>query len=372
MSRREHRSSPDALSAAARDALERAWEWVEQEWINTRRDPVSDAELRCRISACMNSRTKSYRYVLPTQLSAKAADHSLDARCLQASRPGLGSFDARSVCDGAVVPFDREHENVLGGSPEPYVNNPLRCPEVSQQYRSQQRDKIGWDDLCLVLSEVQSRNDPAFTLAVLRQVAVEIYKRLEATRVEYPVPPRASLSRTLQGLRAFLAESSGGTRPQAVATALLKACGQRFAAWCKVESQSPTTADAQSGRVADIECIDDQGRVVMAVEVKDRLMTLHDARRKMRHVRGRDVREFFFILQKGTEEPDQLTAEIEQHFASGYNVYVFELEEFAKALLALIGEQGRCVFLRDVGDTLESWRAPVEDRRAWAEVLTGL
>lgn len=365
-------SSAGALSEKAAQALEEAWHWVNDQWVTDREDPIADASLRARIRACVNSKTKSYRYVLPTQLAAKVADHSLDARCLQAGRPGPGSFDARSVCDSVVVPFDREHENVLGGSPEPYVNNPLRCPEVSDKFRDQQRDKSGWDDLCTVLSEVEKRSDPTFTVAVLRQVAVEIYKRLETTRVEYPVPPRASLTRTLEAVRAFLEESSGGTRPQAVAAALLKACGERFRAWSKVESQSPTTADARSGRVADIECLDDEGRVVLAAEVKDRLMTLQDARGKMRHARARDIREFLFLLQRGTEEPAQLAKEIERQFASGYNIYVFELEEFAKAVLALVGEQGRTAFLRHLGAFLENWRAPLDDRRRWKALLEAL
>lgn len=98
-------------------------------------DWLDDGALIESIHRAINSATKSYHYVLPTQLIAKLADPSLDCRCLQVARGGQGAFDARTIAHKVVVPFDQSNNNVLGGSPEPYVNNPLRVPEVSAQYR---------------------------------------------------------------------------------------------------------------------------------------------------------------------------------------------------------------------------------------------
>lgn len=93
------------------------------------------------IKHCLTCDTKSYRYVLPTQLLSKAVDHSLDCRSLQAAFASRGSFDAHTIAHKVIVPFDKENHNVLGGSNEPYVNNPLRCTAVSRANRARQKTR---------------------------------------------------------------------------------------------------------------------------------------------------------------------------------------------------------------------------------------
>jgi hypothetical protein len=96
--------------------------------------------LKENIRSCLTSRAKSYRYVLPTQLLSKSVDHSLDCRPLQAAFESAGSFDARTIAHKVIAPFDKENHNVLGGSNEPYVNNPLRCTSVSKANRARQKN----------------------------------------------------------------------------------------------------------------------------------------------------------------------------------------------------------------------------------------
>ena len=76
------------------------------------------------IADCLKSKTKSCHYVLPTQLLCKSVNPSLACHPLQAAYSTRGAFDARTIAHGVIVPFDRKNHNVLGGSPEPYVNNP--------------------------------------------------------------------------------------------------------------------------------------------------------------------------------------------------------------------------------------------------------
>lgn len=144
--------------------------------------PVSGVEistaLQAAISNSINSGTKTYRYVLPTQILAKVADEQLDCHCIQASSSLKGAFDARSICDAIIVSFDKSNDGVLGGSPEPYVNNPLRRAEVSKIHRQKQKDKQGWDDLCLVLDQVETVRDPIFTAAIFDLALWEIFRRL--------------------------------------------------------------------------------------------------------------------------------------------------------------------------------------------------
>jgi hypothetical protein len=85
-------------------------------------------------------------------------------RCLTSKNDTpSGSFDARTVAHQVIVPFDQANESVLGGAPEPYVNNPVRVPEVSARYRAPQKNKEDWDKLCELLNLVQQRNSKKFS-----------------------------------------------------------------------------------------------------------------------------------------------------------------------------------------------------------------
>jgi hypothetical protein len=230
---------------------------------------LDDPLLRKLIKEAVNSKTKSYRYVLPTQLIAKLANPTLDSRCLQAKRGGSGAFDARSVNEKVVVKFDKDNENVFGGSPQPYVNNPLRRLEVTPTYSVQQKDKEGWDTLCVILEKVESANSPEFTRKVLEQTLYEALVRLSKTKILYPVPQRISLEQVNGLIGQFLSGHSLGDRPQAIGSALLETIGEEFKIFSKVKRSKTTSADASTGQVGDIECFDKE-KLVLGVEIKDK------------------------------------------------------------------------------------------------------
>jgi hypothetical protein len=58
------------------------------------------------------------------------------------------------------------NERVLGGSPEPYVNNPLRVPGITAAYRNAQKQKTDWDKLVAVL-DAYVVNFADFALGIL-------------------------------------------------------------------------------------------------------------------------------------------------------------------------------------------------------------
>ena len=107
--------SEETLIVKCRKALPLAWQNAVDKIGNAVSTPDRnlDDKLQKAIYNCVNSKTKTYRYVLPTQLLAKVADISVDCRSLQATGQRKGAFDARSICDDIVVPFDKENDNVL-------------------------------------------------------------------------------------------------------------------------------------------------------------------------------------------------------------------------------------------------------------------
>jgi SacI restriction endonuclease len=364
---------PDSLISKCREVLGAAWKEIyETAGKNPALNYISDSKLKEVIHACVNTQTKTYRYVLPTQLVAKVADPALDSRCVQASRGGKGTFDARSVCDEVIAPFDKENHNVLGGSPEPYVNNPLRVPEITKQHRKRQKDKEGWDALCFVLEKVETRQEPEFTLRVFKQTLLEIYKRLSAVQVTYPIPRRISLEQTKTLIQDFISAKSGGDRVLALTSALLETAGSKFRLYSEVCRSKITAADAATGLVADIECKDSNKRIVLGVEVRDKELTVKQIKDKLPNVRSKKVSEFLFIAQKGVYQENGVKIQelVKQEFVSGQNIYIFNILDFASSLLALLGETGRREFLENVAKTLDRYGSAIEHRKAWADLLS--
>lgn len=363
----------------APELIDRATEILDKKWSGictlseqgNLQDWLDDHDLLGSIRNVVNSKIKSYHYALPTQLIAKLADPNLDCRCIQAGRGGPGAFDARSIADAVVVAFDQRNERVLGGSPEPYVNKPLRCEEFSDRCRSQQRNKQDWDHVCAVLNAIEDRNDPAFTELVFKQVLTEIHRQLAGVRVVYPVPIRISLKRNIHLIQEFLSQQSGGDRLLAMAAALFVVIGRRFGLYANVRRASITTADGAAGMLADLECVSEHGDILMVVEVKDRVLTISQMRSKIPDIRERHVSEIFFIAQRGilSKEENEIINLIDHEYTSGHNLYILNLIELSQVALALLGEQGRRDFLLEIGGQLDQ-HSDIVHRRAWALLLS--
>ena len=362
-----------------KDFIEGCKAHLDQEWIETAaqfeqkepEDPLGKGhDLTPLIQSCLTSRTKTYHYVLPTQLLAKAVDPDLDAHCLQAGYNVPGAFDARTVAHKVIVPFDQANHRVLGGSPEPYVNNPLRVPAVTAEYRAQQKAKVDWDKLVAVLDAVENAKALAFVNQVLSQVLFEVYKLLADVEVTYPTPNRVSLDRTRQLIREYMAVASGGDRMEAVCAALFQTIGERFGIFDTVKREEVNVADASSGMLADIECwVGD--KIVLLVEVKDRVLTLIQLDTKLDLARSRRIAEILFIAQSGEnpEDTEDIDDRIASEFISGQNVYVSDFFDFSLGLLVLLGEAGRAEFLNKVGQELDRASSAITHRKDWAELL---
>ena len=221
------------LIAAAQAIVTSSWTGI------IKQSPIVEARnfpeaIREAIERSINSRTKTYRYVLPTQLLAVLTDSTLDCRAIQEGSGLAGAFDARSLFPRVIVPFDRQNHNVLGGSTEPYVNNPLRIPAVLPQYSGPQKDKAGFKDLCNVLGYAHRHKSEVG--ALFSAVLAAIARRLVGTHIIYPVPNRISLEQTMYVLESFLGSRSGGVRLQIVSVALFRCMGQLLNLFSKVRS----------------------------------------------------------------------------------------------------------------------------------------
>lgn len=334
---------------------------------------VEDSVLRKAVHDAINHDFVTYRFCLPVQLLGKMLNPALDCLRLQKSDPDdVTGWDARTLGRKVVAVFNQRQENVLGTSEDPYVSNPMRLPKMLRNDRTK-KDIPGWIRLVETLEQVESRADPTFTTAVFRQALLEMFRRQKGLRFSYPVPPRVSLELALGISAEFLEEKSGGDRAQALGGALFDAIGIHFGLFAQVNRARINATDEATGQAADFECLDKNGKLVLAVEVKDRTIRLADIEGTLHKSKQRRITEILFTA-KGTrpEEKDAIGERITRAFAAGQNVYIFDFFELARSVLALGGEAIRITFLKKVGAHLDAWNTQPRHRQAWQKLLQKL
>jgi len=231
----------------------------------------------------------------------------------------------------------------------------------------------GWNRLVELLSNVEQQADPQFTTALFHQVLLEMFRRQQSLKFSYPVPPRVSLELTLSISAKFLEERSGGDRAQALAGALFDAIGLHFGIFAQVNRASINASDEATGQAADLECRDKTGKLILAVEVKDRTVTLADVEGTLHKSRQRQITEILFT-GKGIRADEQaaLDGRISRAFTAGQNLYIFDFFDLARSVLAIGGEEIRITFLKKVGEHLDTWNTQPSHRQAWQKLLQKL
>jgi hypothetical protein len=360
----------------ALEMLEAHWQTVTTEAAaNAKIEYVKEKPIREVVHASINHLLVSYRFCLPIQLLGKLLNPTLDSLRLQKRKDDpqdVSGWDARSLGSKVVAPFNQRQEGILGTSSDPYVGNPMRIPKMLHGDQSK-KDVPGWDKLVEVLEKVESKADPAFTTSVFRQVLLEMFRRQQGLRFTYPVPPRVSLKLTLQVAAKFLEEKSGGDRALALAGALFDAIGAHFGIFAQVNRARINTTDEATGQAADLECLDKEGRLLLAVEVKDRTLALSDVEGTLIKSRQRAIREILFTARGvRPEDKDSVDDRIDSAFTSGQSIYVFDFFELARGVLAIGGEPIRNTFLTKAGEHLDTWNTQPRHRQAWQKLLQQL
>jgi hypothetical protein len=347
----------------ARDELEKLWETVLNDEALTAPDPVS---------RLINHDQVSIRFCLPTQLLGKLTDHSLDAMSLQRGDGSDGKWDPRGFASQVIVPWNRKNQNVLGASGDPYVSNPLRRPRVDSGL-DQAGDREGWENLGTLLTQVQEKNDPEHTKQAVIQVLTAIRERLKELTFVYVLPDRISRDQAVGLAKQFLSEKSGGDRGVAVAAAAFEAIRERLGHYTEVRRGVVNASDAATLAAGDLECTDHNGEIILAVEVKERLIRLEDVQAALIKAREAGVKELI-ICSHGPAEKDYATisSAIDNAWASGTNIYSVTIGDFLLNVLPILGEQGGKSFIANVGKQLDKFNTQPKHRKAWKELLDGL
>ena len=316
----------------------------------------------------------SIRYALLTQLLGKLADPTRDALSIQrgeaATAAADGRWDARSFCQANVVPWVGETSQVLGTSPDPYVNNPLRRPRLDAGYEPR-RDRALWDKLTETLALVQERNDPEYTETQLRFCLASLTRQYNALVVQFDVPQRISLDATTSIVTRYLQEPSGGERAQIIVAALMRTIGQRFQMFDRVDRQGINEADAANDNPGDVICyLHDEP--VLSVEVKDRDVTLDDVDTAILKARRSRITELLLATVTPQADDVSVVQRTAQEFSLGTNVYHLHIDALIRVVLAIAGEASRVEFLTLVGEELNDRVTQPAHKLAWQELLRNI
>ncbi len=137
--------------------------------------PVRTCLIKDTIDFVLNSdNCLTYRYILLTNLLAKAIDSRIDILSLQAGDSSNGAFDARSLASKVVYPFQKSIlGNVLdGANNDPLVNKPgryLRLDKSNAAAKGKPTEALHLlcDNLVRVESEDTARNCIDYIISAL-------------------------------------------------------------------------------------------------------------------------------------------------------------------------------------------------------------
>ena len=349
----------------------KARQWLNEAWLRVLEDDAGETD--DEIDRLVNSKVKSIRYAVLAQMMGKIAVGHRSLLSLQAGDGRtLGAWDPRSFCSAVIVPWETDNHGVLGKSHDPYVNNPLRRPRLDAG-TEQLRSKAEWDALVAFLSPLETAPRSELEAAFVRCLK-SAARRLSAQSFRYPIPIRASLPQMLRVLDAFVAEPSGGLRPLAVTAAMMAVLGRAFSIFASVSSQGLNEADASKGAPGDVMCMDGDGEMVLAVEVKDRALTLADVRGSTSKAKAstETLGNLLFATPSiRNDELDAIREIIETTWESGLNVSQIDILDLAKGAFVLLGEEWRPDLLQEIGKELDR-RGDHAHRRAWHTLLSNI
>ena len=350
--------------------VKEAREWLDVLWseVLTSGSNKPDAE----VDRLVSSKVVSIRYAVLTQLLGKVADPTRSLLFFQLGEKEVGAWDARSFCASVIVPWVSDNHDVLGTSAEPYASKPLRRKRLERDAPNI-RDKTEWAALYDFFAPLDRASDDKLEKAVRRCLG-SVARRLSLQSFKYQIPIRVSLPNLCNAVESFLSKPSGGSRTLSVVAAMMQVLGDGLSIFTRVESQGINEADAASGAPGDIMCYDETDNMVLAVEVKDRDLTLSDVRSSTRKVRESDdtLSNLLFATpgirdQESSKIHESMTAA----WASGLNIYQVDIIDLTKYIFVLLPEEWRPVFLRQIGKELDR-RGDHEHRHAWHRLLSAL
>ena len=310
---------------------------------------------------------KTFRYMLFTGLLAAVSDKNLHPRCLQVNARVPGAFDARSLCQKVVVPFEKKMLNGrLGASNEPFANKSARFDMIKKTNNVRKgADQKALFMLYDVLEFVRTANE---------KTRVQVFKF--ALSVIFKLPPSKSSITVLSpictadiGSDAFFRFFESHTKGVSAVATLSGAYRLLYTKPMKMKVHPATESGASSKEVGDIDVELPDGRRI-AVEVKDKPYTDVDVNHACEKALDAGVRKVIFAIGSSAEKVRlHEGALIDVWAEKGVELSFLKISAVLGAVTALSCAEDRRRMASDIGNALDEMNAPMEVKELFARTF---
>lgn len=351
-----------------------ARELLSEEWNRVRSDDEQnylDDEFAARkIGKVLNASQLTYKYILVTNVIAKAVNPSIHYRAMQAQWENPGAYNARSLGHDVLVEWEKEHGERLGGSNEPFLNKPARYPSFSMEnsYRSEKAHTRLYE--LLEYLEEKTNTGEIDPVNVLRHTLYEI-SQLESQTVDFEAPPDVPYRQLRNRVEEYIEESGGGERLASVTAGVMTAYYDHSngSNWT-IEAEHANVPDEFSDAAGDVEVKRDD-EIQRAIEVKDKRTERSDIQHAISKAQQNEIGEYLYVIGDGFRNSSERRSALEEIENAPIELILVYPDELL-SLLKFVEDAGRKRFVEAVGEYLNDMRATQQNKQAWKELVEEL
>lgn len=319
------------------------------------------------IRSVLTGNHKTFRYMLFTGLLVAVSDRNLHPRCLQKNAKVEGAYDARTLCQKVVVPFEKKMLNGrLGASNEPFANKSARFLMIEKDNNVRKgSDTETLHRLYDVLEFVRFSDDATrrkafcWALAVITQM-----------------PPSKSSVTALTPLEAgnvgayeffdFFESHTGGVSAVATAASVFD---YLYGAKPAIKTHPATESGASSNEVGDIDIEFPDGSKI-AVEVKDKPYTDVDVNHACEKALAADVAKLIFAVGANAEKSRvHQSALVEVWAERGVELSFLPISGQLGVAMAISDSRARRRMAAKIGSVLDEMNAPQSVKELFAKTF---
>lgn len=266
-----------------------------REALKVRRHPTEEIEQL--LQKVILGSHKTYKYILVTNLLAKATNAKANALCLQAGAHLRGAFDSRSLCHEVLIPFERDClAGALGASNEPYLNKPARFTHLASTNPVRRGNDKEILETVIAIANLVNKGGSGLALDCLA-CCFSLLERVRAENellgtVKTVVTP--DLIDIYTYITRYVEESLEGETCAAVVGAVEKQFYSCLKGEYRVEVHKVNESGASSKEIGDIDVYEGD-TCFYSVEVKDKAFTVYDVEHAFRKMIAAHVRRGSFV-----------------------------------------------------------------------------
>ena len=349
----------------AREILNREWNQVQN---NDKHNYLENEFISEKIGEVLNSSQLTYKYILVTNVLAKATNADIHYRAMQAQWNHPGAYNARSLGHQVLVEWEKDHGERLGGSNEPFLNKPARYPDFSMEnsYRSEKAHTRLYDLLENLEEKTESgKIDP---VDVLRHTLYEI-SQLEPQTIDFTPLSDTPYQPLRNRVEEYIQQSGGGERLAAVTAGIMNAYythtdGEKWT----VEAEHANVPDEFSDAAGDVEVFRGDDDLVRAIEVKDKPTERSDIQHAITKAQENELAEYLYVVGDGFRNATERQGAMEEVENAPVEIILVYPDELLN-LLKFVEDAGRKQFSESVGEYLNKMRASKQNKENWDELM---